>query len=350
MQFIKPDININFIGKRKIAFYISMAMILVSIASLLLHRGPRYGIDFAGGTLIQIKFLDSANINDIKSGLATIDLGKSSVQQFGDQNDNEYLVRTDKSGITDQRFSLKIEKALESATGNSVEIRRVEMVGPQVGKDLREKALFAMFYALLFITIYISGRFELKWMISGVMAGALMGAVYLLSFFNVSIPFLIAAALVVTILLFWFLELKYAMGAIVALIHDVMITVGLFSLFDKEFTLPIIAALLTIIGYSLNDTIIVFDRIRENLKKYHKHSLEYIVNRSVNETLSRTILTSLTTLMVLVTLFILGGGIIHDFAFAMIVGVLIGTYSSIYVASPILLAWQGRGKKINKFH
>ncbi len=145
--------------------------------------------------------------------------------------------------------------------------------------------------------------------------------------------------------LFWFLELKYAMGAIVALIHDVTITVGLFSLLDKEFTLPIIAALLTIIGYSLNDTIIVFDRIRENLKKHHKKSLEFILNRSINETLSRTLLTSLTTLTVLITLFVLGGGIIHDFAFAMIIGVLVGTYSSIYVASPILLAWQGRGKK-----
>jgi len=135
------------------------------------------------------------------------------------------------------------------------------------------------------------------------------------------------------------------MGAIVALIHDIIITVGLFSILDKEFTLPIIAALLTIIGYSLNDTIIVFDRIRENLKKYHKNPLEFIINRSVNETLSRTILTSMTTLAVVVALFALGGGIIHDFAFAMIIGVLIGTYSSIYVASPILLAWQGRGRK-----
>ncbi|MDX1708075.1 MAG: protein translocase subunit SecF, partial [Desulfobacterales bacterium] len=206
-------------------------------------------------------------------------------------------------------------------------------------------ALFAMFYALLFITIYISWRFELKLVISGVMAGALMGAVYSLSFFDVSIPFLIAAALIVTLLLFWFLELKYAMGAIVALMHDVIITVGIFSILDKEFTLPIIAALLTIVGYSLNDTIIVFDRIRENLKKFHKKPLAFIVNRSINETLSRTILTSLTTLMVVVTLFVLGGGIIHDFAFALIVGVLVGTYSSVYVASPILLAWQGRGKK-----
>jgi len=345
MQFIKPDININFVGKRKIAFSISLAMILVSIASLLIHKGPRYGIDFVGGTLIQVKFSTPASLNNIKSGLATIDLGKSSVQQFGDQSDNEYLIRTDISITTSQEFSSKVQKALEASTGNEVNIRRVEMVGPQVGKDLRGKALFAMFFALLFITIYISGRFELKWVLSGVMAGALMGAVYLLSVFNVSVPYLIAAALIVTLSLFWFLELKYAMGAIVALIHDVTITVGIFSIFDKEFTLPIIAALLTIIGYSLNDTIIIFDRIRENQRKFPKNPLEFIINRSVNETLSRTILTSITTLVVVVALFVLGGGIIHDFAFAMIIGVIIGTYSSVYVASPILLAWHGRGRK-----
>ena len=202
-----------------------------------------------------------------------------------------------------------------------------------------------MFYALLFITIYISGRFEFKWIISGVVAAALIGAVYVTNLFNVSIPFLIGAALIVSLAIFWFLELKYAMGAIVALIHDVIITVGIFSIFGKEFTLPVIAALLTIIGYSLNDTIIVFDRIRENLRKHHKQPLDFIINRSINETLSRTILTSATTLIVVIALFILGGGIIHDFAFALIIGIVVGTYSSIYVASPILLAWQNRGKK-----
>jgi len=345
MQFIKPDINLDFVGKRKIAFILSLAMILISISSLVVHKGPKYGIDFAGGTLIQVKFDAPVKLADIKSGLATVNLGKSSVQGFGEHIEHEYLIRTDGSVMTEQGFSLEVQKALASSTGQGVDIRRVEMVGPQVGKDLREKALFAMFYALLFIAIYISGRFELKWMLSGVMAGALMGAVYLLSIFHVSVPFLIAAALVVTLFLFWFLELKYAMGAIVALVHDVTITVGIFSLFGKEFTLPIIAALLTIIGYSLNDTIIVFDRIRENLRKYHKNPLEVVINKSINETLSRTILTSGTTLVVVIALFILGGGIIHDFAFAMMVGIIVGTYSSIYVASPILLAWKDRGKK-----
>ena len=345
MQFIKPDININFVGKRKIAFSISLAMILISIASLAIHGGPKYGIDFAGGTLVQVKFSEAVNLNKIKSGLAAIDLGKSSVQGFGEQSENEYLIRTDRSVETSGEFSLTVQQALESSTGKGVTVRRVEMVGPQVGKDLREKALFAMFYALLFIAIYISGRFELKWLLSGVIAGVLMGAVYVLSIFHVSVPYLIAAALLVSLALFWFLGLKYAMGAIVALIHDVTITVGIFSIFNKEFTLPIIAALLTIIGYSLNDTIIVFDRIRENLRKYQKNPLEIIINRSVNETLSRTILTSMTTLVVVVALFVLGGGIIHDFAFALLVGIVVGTYSSIYVASPILLAWQVRGKK-----
>jgi preprotein translocase subunit SecF len=343
MRFIKPDINIDFIGKRKIAFFLSIAMILGTLLSLVAHNGPRLGIDFAGGTLVQVKFSSSVNMNNVKSALLSIDMEASSVQQFGDRTENEYLIRTEGSIITDQKLSSNIRDALQSATGADVDIRRVEMVGPQVGKDLRKKALFAMFFALLFITIYISGRFELKWILSGVMAGSLMIAVYILSIFNVSMVFLIAAALMVTLVLFWFLELKYAMGAIVALIHDVAITVGLFSIFDKEFSLPVIAALLTIIGYSLNDTIIVFDRVRENSKKYQKKNLEFIINRSLNETLSRTLLTSLTTLAVVVSLFVLGGGIIHDFAFAMIVGVLVGTYSSIYVASPMLLAWRKSG-------
>ena len=342
MQFVKPDVNINFIGRRKIAYIVSAVMISISLVSLILHGGPRLGIDFQGGTLIQAKFLTPVKTEAIKAGLQEIDLGKSSVQEFGDLEANEYLIRTDSSVMTSKGFTTDVQRTLESSTGSEVEIRRVEMVGPQVGQDLREKALFAMFYALLFITIYISGRFELKWIVSGIMAAALIGAVYVLNLLNVSIPWLIVGALIVTLVLFWFLELKYAMGAIVALIHDVTITVGIFSIFDKEFTLAIIAALLTIIGYSLNDTIIVFDRIRENLRKYHKNPLEVILNRSVNETLSRTLLTSLTTLFVVVTLFVLGGGIIHDFAFALIIGVAVGTYSSIFVASPILLAWQGR--------
>ena len=342
MRFIKPGINIDFIGKRKIAFIISLSMILISLISLVIHKGPKTGIDFAGGTLIQVKFSSAVTMNDLKSGLDAAGLSGSSVQAFGETNAHEYLIRTDKSEEKMEGLEQKVGASLTDATGITADIRRTEMVGPQVGKDLKEKALFAIFFSLLFITVYISGRFEQKWTISIIVTAALMGAVYLLSLFSVGVAFLIGAALIVTLVLFWFLELKYAMGAIVALIHDVMITVGIFSITDKEFTLPIIAAILTIIGYSLNDTIIVFDRIRENQQKFHRNSLEKNINQSINETLSRTILTSFTTLMVVFTLFILGGAIIHDFVFAIMIGVGVGTYSSIYVASPILIAWQNK--------
>jgi preprotein translocase subunit SecF len=339
MQFIKPNTNIDFLGKRKIFFALSAVLLVIGIGALII-KGPIYGVDFAGGTLIQVSFSEPVSVNAIRSGLMSVDLDKTSIQSFGEETENSYLVRTNTPISTSEDFTKRIETALKTSTGKDAQIQRIEMVGPQVGKDLREKALFAMFFSLLFITIYISGRFELKWILSGVMATVLFCGVYVLSLFNVSIPILITAALITTIVLFWFLELKYAMGAIVALIHDVMITVGIFCLTGKEFTLPIVAALLTIIGYSLNDTIIVFDRIRENSKKHTKNTLDIIINKSINETLSRTILTSLTTMVVVIALFIFGGGIIHDFAFALIVGVGIGTYSSIFVASPILLAWQ----------
>ena len=341
MEIIKPGINLDFIGKQKIAAYLSASMIIITLVSLIFHQGPKYGIDFAGGTLVQVKFDSPANIDTIKTGLASIGLGASLVQEYGRHvpGNCAYLINTDETGITDAGFSVRVKEAIQSATGQTVEIERVEMVGPQVGQDLREKALYAMFFALLFINIYISGRFELKWIESAIVAGCLIGAVKIFASFQVSTPYLILVAMGISLVLFWFLHLKYAMGAIVALMHDVIITVGIFSLMDKEFSLPIIAALLTIIGYSLNDTIIVFDRIRENLKKYSRKSLGQNINTSINETLSRTILTSMTTLVVVVALFFFGGSIIHDFAFAMIIGVLVGTYSSIFVASPIILLW-----------
>ncbi len=337
MEFIKPGTHIDFIGKRFFAFAFSLTLILASIATLIIHGGPNYGIDFAGGTVVQIKFTQPVSIGDIKSGLAKIGLEGSAVQRFGPVEDHEYLVRTSESLMTDQGFSQHVKSAIDASTGANVEIRRIEMVGPQVGADLRAKALFALFYTLLFISIYISGRFELKWALSAVMAFSLIGVVYVFSLINVSIPILIAVALIVTLALFWQLRLKFAMGAIVALIHDVMITVGVLSVANVEFSLPVVAALLTIIGYSLNDTIIVFDRIRENTKRYRGQPRETIINRSINETLSRTILTAGTTLIVLLALFFFGGDIIYDFALALLVGVVIGTYSSIYVASPILL-------------
>ncbi len=338
MQFIKPGTNINFMGMRKAGFGVSLVLILAGLISLIIHNGPNYGIDFAGGTLVQVKFPQKIDVSDIRKGLDEIGLKDVSVQGFGDPQANEYLIRTSSDAQTlGNQLSDTVSKGLKDATALEPDIRRVEMVGPQVGEDLKKKALLAIFYSLLFITIYISGRFEQKWTIAGITAGALMAAVYFLSVFNLSMPFLIAAALIVSLVLFWYLQLQYAIGAIVALIHDVTITVGIFSLLNLDFSLQIIAALLTIIGYSLNDTIIVFDRIRENIKGNTDHSkLSELFNQSINETLSRTILTSLTTLVVLLALFLLGGEIIHNFAFAMIIGVVVGTYSSIFIASPIV--------------
>ncbi len=345
MEFIKPNINVDFVGKRKIAYSVSLALILVSLISLIYHGGPKYGIDFAGGTVIQIKFPASVEIGDVKSGLTGVGLENTTIQTFGDPKDYEYLIRTEIPLKTDDNFSQQIKDAVQKTTGSEPDIRRIEMVGPQVGKDLQEKALFAIYYSMLFIAVYISGRFEFKWLACATIAAVLMGGIYLLSKLSISMAILTVLALIITLVLFWILNLKYAMGAIVALIHDVVITVGCFSLLGKEFSLPIIAAVLSIMGYSLNDTIIVYDRIRENLRKHPKKPLGETINRSVNETLSRTILTSGITLVAVLSLFILGGGIIHDFALAMLVGIVVGTYSSIYVASPILLAWQDAGKK-----
>ena len=339
MQIIKSDINIDFIGKQKIGFVLSAILIIMSIGSLVIHKGPNFGIDFVGGTLIQVKFSESVEVGKIRSAMTDLGFNDASVQNFGHAGDNEFLIRTSSPEASKDGLSNKISTTLKSSTGVMPEIRRTEMVGPQVGKDLRGKALLAIFYSLLFIAIYISGRFELKWMLSGITAGSLMTIVYFMSVFNVSMVFLISAALIITLILFWVLHLKYAMGAIVALLHDVTITVGIFSILNLDFSLPIIAALLTIIGYSLNDTIIVFDRIRENVKGEKSiDALPLLFNKSINETLSRTILTSVTTLIVLFALYFLGGEIIHNFAFAMIIGVFVGTYSSIFVATPIVLA------------
>ncbi|MCF8110284.1 MAG: protein translocase subunit SecF [Desulfobacteraceae bacterium] len=348
MEFIKPGINIDFIGKRTIGYLISAILIATSLLTLLILGGPRYGIDFAGGTLVQVRFDREVSIAEVKAGLDELSMTAPTVQSYGPSEENEYLVRTGEALATGDDFSERITEALATSTGAEAQIRRVEMVGPQVGETLREKALLALFYALIFITIYISGRFELKWMVSAVTAGVLILAVYLFSLIGVSIPVLILVALMASLLLFWQLHLRYAMGAIVALIHDVIITVGIFTILGKEFSLPIVAALLTIIGYSLNDTIVVFDRIRENFRRYARRGTAENINRSVNETLSRTILTSVTTLIVLLCLFFLGGDIIHDFALALIIGVLVGTYSSVFVASPILLVLGGEAVAVRQ--
>jgi preprotein translocase subunit SecF len=340
MEFIKPGTHIDFIGKRKTAFFLSLSMIIITVLLLIWRGGPNYGVDFSGGILIQVKMESKHSPTEIKGALRTLQLQDSIVQEFGEKGKFEYLLRLMQTDLELTGLSEDVESILKEHFGEGVEIRRVEMVGPKVGEDLRQKALFAIFYAILFIAIYISGRFELKWLMSLGMAVPLLLAVYIASSIGAGITWLIIVAMIVTIALCWFLKLKYAMGAILALIHDVAITVGAFALTDREVSLTIIAALLTIVGYSLNDTIIVFDRIRENMRRFRKRRLEDVLNGSINETLSRTILTSISTLIVVLCLFILGGGVIHDFAFALLVGVVVGTYSSIFVASPVILIWE----------
>lgn len=348
MKFIKDDTHIDFIGKKLNAFILSGSLILLTVVLLFYRGGPNLGVDFTGGIVIQVKFPKFHSAAQVREALKPVRLRDVKIQEFGKKGEFEYLIRLGKTDRNVDKLRDSIKSSLSKKFGESVDIRRVEMVGPSIGKSLRQKALYAIFYSILFIAIYISGRFELKWLLSIIMAASLAFVVYIASRFNVSVTILIIIALIVTIVFCWVLKLKWAMGAIIALIHDCTITIGAFALTNKQISMDVVAALLTIIGYSLNDTIVVFDRIRENLAKYKKRSLEDVMNASINETLSRTILTSGTVILVVVALFFLGGGVIHGFAFAMLVGVIVGTYSSIYVASPIILVWQGKDDKETK--
>jgi preprotein translocase subunit SecF len=343
LTLIKPNINIDFIGKRRIAFVVSILVIVLGLGSLLLKGGPKYGIDFAGGVMVQVRFVEAMEPDDIRESLAGQNLTGLAVQSLGLAGDNEFLIRTS-SELPPDVVHTQVDESLAAALGaGAYEIQRLEMVGPKVSADLRTKAVEALFYAVLLIAIYISGRFEHRWWTAAVMAAALSAAMYLLGFLSLPMGILTLVALALALVLCWRLKLNYALGAVVALIHDVLITVGIFSLLDKEFDLSIVAALLTIIGYSLNDTIIVFDRIRENIREKIRakisDSFGITINASINQTLSRTILTSGTTLIVVLSLYFLGGGVIHDFALALLIGIIVGTYSSIFVASPILLAF-----------
>lgn len=295
MRIISSDTHFDFMSKIKITLAISGLLILISLGSMVLSGGLKFGIDFSGGTLIQLQFKTPPDIEVIRDGLNTIGLGDSTIQEFGTKRD--ILIRVQRSEEKLEEVGSQVRNSLSGKFNKAdIIIERVEMVGPKVGRDLREKALLSILYAIIGIVIYISWRFELQ----------------------------------------------YAIAAIIALIHDVLITMGAFSVLDKEFTLVIVAAFLAIIGYSLNDTIVVFDRIRENLRRKGKNTLVQTINTSINQTLSRTLLTSGTTLMVVIALFFFGGEIIHDFSFALLVGVLIGTYSSIFVASVFLVYWDSR--------
>ena len=293
MRFLK-ETNIDFLSQRRFGFVISGSFILAGIVSLMLQGGPLLSIDFTGGTLVQMRFEEAPDIAKVRSALEALDMGIGEVQTFG--TPNEILVRLQLSQNAENLTS-ELKAALQAQfPGQSIDFRRVETVGPKIGSELQGKAFFAIFTAIIGILIYISIRFELK----------------------------------------------FAIGAIAALIHDVLITLGIFSILNYEISLAIIAAFLTIVGYSLNDTIVVFDRVRENLKLLKNIDQKTIFNKSINESLSRTIITSLTTFAVVFILYTAGGEVIRYFAFAMIVGVIVGTYSSIYVASPVVFLWQQR--------
>ena len=296
MQFLK-DVNIDFIGKRKIGALFSGVLILIGIVSLILHGGPNYGIDFKGGASIRLQFEKPINIGTVRNVLSAIGLGNSEIKRIGDEN--EILVRVQQQENIGEVSELVTAELADKIQDNKFEIREKDTVGPRIGSELRRAAIWAVLAALGLILVYISWRFEFK----------------------------------------------FAVGAVIALFHDVIITLGVFSLLNIEISLAVIAAFLTIVGYSLNDTIVVFDRIRENLKILRREQYEKIINISINQTLSRTILTSLTTFMVVLVLFFFGGEVIHTFSFAILIGVLIGTYSSIFVASPIVVQWQLRFEK-----
>jgi len=313
LEFLKRDTRIDFIGRRRIAALISISVIVIVLLSLF-FRGLNLGIDFTGGTLVEVSYSSSVNTEEVRTNLRRSGLDGVVVQYFGTSRDVLIRLPADPEVDAAESSSLIISSLREpygetlaqssendsqrcvfqdGTTGDcTVQMRRVEFVGPQVGGELTEKGGLAMLYALLGILAYVAWRFE------------------------------------------W----RFALGAVIALVHDVVVTVGFFSLLGLEFSLPVLAAVLAVIGYSLNDTIVVFDRIRENFRKMRKGTIVEIMNSAINQTLRRTLLTSLTTLLVVVTLILLGGEIIKGFAVALFIGILVGTYSSIFVASPVVLS------------
>jgi len=299
---IPHNTHFDFIGKKKITLWISAIAILVSFGSILLHGGLRYGVDFSGGLVAEIRFSKPIDVSELRNATDAIGLKDAVVQKFG--GENEFLIRVEKAASDLEAMSKSIQTSLQGRfTNNPLEIRRVELVGPKVGKDLKTKAMWAVGLAFVAILIYVAFRFH---------------------------------------------EFAYGLGGIVALFHDVVVTFGAISVFNIEFSLNVLAVILTIIGFSINDTIVIFDRVRENIKKMRKEDLVTIFNVSINETLGRTILTTGTVMMVVLILFFLAGEVIHDFTIALIVGLITGTYSTVYIASPVVLFWEqniSKGKR-----
>lgn len=289
MKSLISNSNINFMGKRRIAAIVSIAAMVLALLAILI-RGLNFGVDFTGGYTIEVGYEHAADIAEIRGAITDAQLPDALVQTFGTSRD--VLIRiAPKEGVKGAQLSQDVINSLESTSDQPITLRRVEFVGPQVGEELREKGGLAILTALFFIVLYIWFRFEKK----------------------------------------------FSVGSVMALVHDVLITVGIFAIFQIEFDLTVLAAVLAVIGYSLNDTIVVFDRIRENFRTLRTGTPEEVINTSVNQTLSRTVVTSMTTLLVLFALFIFGGKIINGFSLALIIGVVVGTYSSIFIASALAL-------------
>jgi len=289
MKLLNRKTNIDFMSRNKIALVFSGILIIASIVSLS-TRGLNFGLDFTGGTLIEVGYPSAPNTTEVRQNLSNAGF-ESVVQTFGAATD--IVVRIPPTGLEESsaELSTRVLAALNQGVDGEVEMRRVEFVGPQVGDELAEQGILAVIYAMVGVFLYVMFRFQ------------------------------------------W----RFSVGAVAALFHDIIISMGVLSFVHIEFDLTVVAAILAVVGYSLNDTIVLFDRIRENFPRYRKREPVEVVNTSINETLSRTLMTSTTTLIVLISLFYFGGEIIHGFAFTLIVGVVVGTYSSIYVASTVLL-------------
>jgi preprotein translocase subunit SecF len=303
MELIRPGTKIQFTHYRKLAIVLSTALNLAVLLALMI-KGPNLGVDFAGGTIVQLKFHQRVSIPEIRQALEKVNLGSGVVQNFGDPSANEYLIRLDKTSGELGALGEQIKKSLTDQFGaDKFEMRRIESVGPKVGEDLRFRGTMSVIAATVMMGIYIWVRF-----------GSAFGAKF---------------------------GFHFGIGAVIALIHDILVTVGALMLANYEFDLTVIAALLTIVGFSVNDTVVICDRIRENLRKIRRETLESIINTSINETLSRTILTTGTALLVLLALYLLGGAVIRPFAFSLLVGFVSGVYSTIFIASPVILLWEG---------
>jgi preprotein translocase subunit SecF len=350
MKNIAQKITFDFIGNRNMMFLVSIMVIIVGLGSIVVKGGLKWGVDFAGGTLVEVRFSDPPKLDDIRTAVQKAGFANALIQRVGEEN--IVLIRLqstmsggDNSQETDvaQDEAEKIPKALEDTFGKeNFVMLRVEQVGPQVGSELRRSAELAMLFTLAGLVLYISWRFESKFALPVALIAVItigLSSWEPLAEKELALPLLILVATIAVLVVCIVFEYPFAFAAIVALIHDVLVTVGFLSLTDREMTLTVIAALLTIIGYSINDTIVVFDRIRENLHLMrHKPSYE-LLNASIQQTMSRTLLTALTTLMVVVVLWIMGGHVINSFASALFVGLVAGTYSSIFVATPILYVW-----------